>query len=303
MNIVPSYPNMVPLALQPAVQAAQGDTRQRELIPAARQGEASAKESQAGSEKDKARSNESRPVTYQADGTLRGGSAQTDVVPAVDDQSQGKSSGQNQSQADDRDAKGQTSSSDTSGSNPTDAQQQSEQTAIDALEARDQEVRNHEQAHQAAGGQYASAPSYSTQRGPDGQSYAIGGEVQIDISAESEPAATIRKMQQVRSAALAPAEPSSQDRSVAAKASQLEAKARAELQSQQAVTSNATASTSASREGEQDRGASEPDDSSKSQAQSVEPKSATMSRRGHVIANRYQLAWQPQGESLVSRYA
>ena len=111
------------------------------------------------------------------------------------------------------------------------------------------------------------------------------------------------KMQQVRSAALAPAEPSSQDRSVAAKASQLEAKARAELQSQQAVTSNATASTSASREGELDRGASEPDDSSKSQAQSVEPKSATMSRRGHVIANRYQLAWQPQGESLVSRYA
>ena len=76
MNIVPSYPNMVPLALQPAVEAARRDTQQRELIPAARQGEASAKESQAGSEKDKARNNESRPVTYQADGTLRGGSAQ-----------------------------------------------------------------------------------------------------------------------------------------------------------------------------------------------------------------------------------
>ena len=303
MNIVPSYPNMVPLALQPAVQAAQRDTRQRELIPAARQGEASAKESQAGSEKDKARNNESRPVTYQADGTLRGGSAQTDIVPAVDDQSKEKSSSQNQSQADDRQGKGDPSSRDMSGSKSSDAQQQSEQAAIDALEQRDQEVRNHEQAHQATCGQYASAPSYSTQRGPDGESYAIGGEVQIDISAESEPAATIRKMQQVRAAALAPAEPSSQDRSVAAKANQLESKARAELQSQQAGNATATAKTSASSNADQTSTASEPDDSSKSQAQSVEPKSATMSRRGHVIANRYQLAWQPQGESLVSRYA
>ena len=58
MNIVPSYPNLVPLALQPAVEAARRDTQQRELIPAARQGEASAKESQAGSEKDKARSSD-----------------------------------------------------------------------------------------------------------------------------------------------------------------------------------------------------------------------------------------------------
>ena len=298
MNIVPSYPNMVPLALQPAVQAAQRDTRQRELIPAARQGEASAKESQAGSEKDKARNNESRPVTYQADGTLRGGSAQTDVVPAVDDQSQGKSSGQNQSQADERDAKGQTSGSDTSGSSPTDAQQQSEQAAIDALEARDQEVRNHEQAHQTAGGQYASAPSYSTQRGPDGESYAIGGEVQIDISAESEPAATIRKMQQVRTAALAPAEPSSQDHAVAAKASRLESEARAELQSQQAkgavVGGSAQNEASGSSDSNSDSQISEP---------KVEQKSATMARRGDVIANRYQLAWQPQGDSRVSRYA
>ncbi len=298
MNIVPSYPNMVPLALQPAVEAARRDTQQRELIPAARQGEASAKESQAGSEKDKARNNESRPVTYQADGTLRGGSAQTDIVPAVDDQSKGKSSGQNQSQADDRDAKGQASGSDTSGSTPADAQQQSDQAAIDALEQRDQEVRNHEQAHQAAGGQYASAPTYSTQRGPDGESYAVGGEVQIDISAESEPAATIRKMQQVRAAALAPAEPSSQDHAVAAKASRLESEARAELQSQQAK--GAVVGDSAQDEGS---GSSDSNYDSQISEPKVEQKSATMARRGDVIANRYQMAWQPQGNSLVSRYA
>ena len=46
---------------------------------------------------------------------------------------------------------------------------------------------------------------------------------------EGNPKETIRRMQQVRKAALAPANPSSQDRSVAAQASREEAKARAEL--------------------------------------------------------------------------
>ena len=158
-------------------------------------------------------------------------------------------------------------------------------------------MRTHEQAHQSAGGQYASSPSYSTERGPDGESYAVGGEVQIDISAESEPAATIRKMQQVRTAALAPAEPSSQDHAVAAKASRLESEARAELQSQQAkgaVVGSSAQNEASDSNSETDSKISEP---------KVEQKSATMARRGDVIANRYQMAWQPQGNSLVSRYA
>jgi hypothetical protein len=58
--------------------------------------------------------------------------------------------------------------------------------------------------------------------------YAVGGEVKIDISPESTPEATIRKMQQVRKAALAPAQPSSTDRAVAAQATQIEAQARIE---------------------------------------------------------------------------
>jgi hypothetical protein len=71
--------------------------------------------------------------------------------------------------------------------------------------------------------------SYQHQRGPDGKSYAVGGEVKIDTSREKDPQDTITKMQQVKRAALAPSQPSGQDKSVAAQASQIEAEARIEL--------------------------------------------------------------------------
>ncbi len=102
---------------------------------------------------------------------------------------------------------------------------------VKELEARDAEVRRHEQAHKAAGGQFArGAPTYEMTRGPDGRSYATGGEVKIDTGeVPNDPEATIRKMQQVRRAALAPESPSAQDRRVAAEASRKEQKARAEL--------------------------------------------------------------------------
>ncbi|MEN1679984.1 MAG: putative metalloprotease CJM1_0395 family protein [Planctomycetota bacterium] len=98
------------------------------------------------------------------------------------------------------------------------------------LQARDLEVRQHEQAHVAAGGAYVtSGPNYQYQQGPDGKRYAVGGDVGIDVSAEDTPEKTIAKAQVVRQAALAPAEPSAQDLRVASQASQLEQKARAEL--------------------------------------------------------------------------
>ncbi len=90
-------------------------------------------------------------------------------------------------------------------------------------------VKTHEQAHKATGGQYAGGISYEKSTGPDGKQYIVGGEVPIDISEENTPQKTINKMQIVRRAALAPADPSSQDRSVAASASAKEASARAEL--------------------------------------------------------------------------
>lgn len=98
------------------------------------------------------------------------------------------------------------------------------------LKARDREVRAHESAHQAVGGQYAGAISYVYQRGPDGVQYAVGGEVSIDTApVEGDLQATIEKMRTVRAAALAPAEPSPQDRAVAAQAMQLMLQAQSEL--------------------------------------------------------------------------
>jgi len=109
-----------------------------------------------------------------------------------------------------------------------------EQKQVAELKKRDREVRQHEQAHQAAGGQYASAPSYEYQKGPDGQQYAVGGEVQIDSSPiAGDPEATIEKMRVVKAAALAPAEPSGQDRKVAAAADAAAQAARAELAAQE----------------------------------------------------------------------
>lgn len=100
---------------------------------------------------------------------------------------------------------------------------------VEQLKARDREVRAHEMAHlAAAGGLATSGASYTYQHGPDGVSYAIGGEVKVDTSSGNNPEETIRKAQAIRAAALAPAEPSGQDHAVAAQASQMEVQARAE---------------------------------------------------------------------------
>jgi len=110
-----------------------------------------------------------------------------------------------------------------------------DQREVQELKNRDREVRAHEQAHMAAAGAHSrGGPSYEFQRGPDNRQYAVGGEVQIDTSAVSgDPEATIGSAQTVRRAANAPAEPSSQDRSVASAAAQMEAKVRRELTQQQ----------------------------------------------------------------------
>jgi len=104
-----------------------------------------------------------------------------------------------------------------------------EQKELQELKARDQEVKTHEQAHMAAGAPYTSAPSYEYTTGPDNQQYATGGEVNVDTSEEATPEKTIEKAQVIKRSASAPAEPSSQDKKVAAQAAQLESKARAEL--------------------------------------------------------------------------
>ena len=108
-----------------------------------------------------------------------------------------------------------------------------EERIVAELAATDRQVRAHEQAHLAAAAGLARGVSFTYTSGPDGKQYAVGGEVSIDTSPVSgDPAATIRKAQQIRAAANAPANPSGQDRAVAAQASQLEAEARQELAEQ-----------------------------------------------------------------------
>ncbi len=106
-----------------------------------------------------------------------------------------------------------------------------EKAEVEKLRARDREVRAHEAAHKAAAGSYArGSAQFSFESGPDGRRYAVGGEVSIDTSKISgDPEATIRKAQTIRQAANAPAQPSGQDRNVAAQATQMESDARREL--------------------------------------------------------------------------
>ncbi len=110
------------------------------------------------------------------------------------------------------------------------------QQVLNQLKARDTEVRAHEMAHLAVAGQYAKGMSFSYQTGPDGKQYAIGGEVGIDTSPVSgDPQATIEKARVIQRAALAPAEPSNQDRRVAQAATQMMQQAQVELAMQKEV--------------------------------------------------------------------
>lgn len=108
---------------------------------------------------------------------------------------------------------------------------QAELQLLAQLKQVDTEVRNHEMAHVAAGGGLiTSGASFSYKRGPDGKNYAVAGEVGIDTApVPGDPQATLQKMQQVKSAALAPANPSSQDIKVASQATALASKALGEL--------------------------------------------------------------------------
>lgn len=105
-----------------------------------------------------------------------------------------------------------------------------QQRQIDALAAVDRRVKAHEQAHMSVGADLVrGGPNYSYTTGPDGKRYAVAGEVRIDTSKGRAPEETIPKAQHIRATALAPADPSAQDRQVAALAARMEMEARQEL--------------------------------------------------------------------------
>lgn len=119
------------------------------------------------------------------------------------------------------------------------------QQQIAQLKATEEKVKAHEAAHKAAGGNLAGSVSYSYTRGPDGRSYITGGEVQIDLSDGQTPRETASRMQQVIRAALAPADPSSQDRAVAAQAAGRLAEAQQEAAAESTATSGPAADETA----------------------------------------------------------
>lgn len=121
-----------------------------------------------------------------------------------------------------------------------------EQQEVQQLSQRDREVQVHEAAHAAVGGPYTGAPSLSYETGPDGKRYAVSGEVNVDLSeVPGDPQATMEKADVIRAAALAPAQPSSQDRNVAAQASRMRAQAQAELMAEQSAQGSAMVERSA----------------------------------------------------------
>lgn len=188
--------------------AARRDNAQREIIPALLKNEKSASEKGLGNEGEQRSQQAFNQPTYDK--------------PSVQ-QTQSFGLGNEQSQKDN-------ASDESAGKqNQEKQQEQAEAREVKELKARDQEVRTHEQAHASVGGQYAGSPQYEYETGPDNKQYAVSGEVSIDVSEESTPDKTIDKMQQVRAAALAPAEPSAQDYKVAAEAQQTAQRARAEL--------------------------------------------------------------------------
>lgn len=141
------------------------------------------------------------------------------------------------------------------GAGAADTLSEAEQRQVAELAERDREVRAHEMAHVAAGaGLVTRGASYTYQTGPDGQRYAIGGEVGIDTSPGRSPEETLAKAARIRAAALAPAEPSGQDRQVAAQASRMAGDARLEIARREFAQGSAGAEAAATRDRPGDHG-------------------------------------------------
>jgi len=99
----------------------------------------------------------------------------------------------------------------------------------------DKALTEHEEAHHEVAADLArSGPLYETEIGPDGETYRKSGKVMIDTGTEEDDDKTVKKMKQVRAAALAPdgnqlAPLSEQDKKVAAQATEKERKAQSRI--------------------------------------------------------------------------
>ncbi|WP_317931169.1 putative metalloprotease CJM1_0395 family protein [Halioxenophilus sp. WMMB6] len=115
-----------------------------------------------------------------------------------------------------------------------------ELATLQKLKLVDQSVRDHEQAHQSVAGQFAGSANFDFDTGPDGNRYAVAGEVPIRLPVgDGDPQQRLRQADQVIRAALAPVDPSSQDRSIAARAVQIKNDAKSDLREEQRGASSA----------------------------------------------------------------
>lgn len=290
MQITSYYPNVSINTANPPTELARRDMQRRELVEPVREMD-KGKAERAVATDEKARNGNTAASVNGYDATGKS----TETQQAIEGRPE-QSEDSNPQQQQQREAEQQ--------------QQQAEQQEVKELQARDQEVRSHEQAHASIGGRYASAPSYSYELGPDGRQYAVGGEVQIDIAPVAGNAqATIQKMQQVKAAALAPAEPSSADRRIAAEASQRLLQAQTELVAEKTAPAEAKPledSDTASEAGtaidnSQIRYDSEAIRNSGTATGLVFPEFDTLAqlqRRSEVISRFYQLATEPAQRPL-----
>ncbi len=105
---------------------------------------------------------------------------------------------------------------------------QDDRVELSKLKAVDTKVRAHEAAHQS-GPAASGGASFTYEKGPDGVMYAVAGEVPVRIETGSTPQESISNLQGVIATALAPADPSPQDLSIASKARVMMMKAQQEF--------------------------------------------------------------------------
>lgn len=282
MQITSHYPHVSINTANPATEQARRDMQRRELVEPVREPEkGQAERSLSNDERQRGTQTQIGPLLYDSNGK------DTETSQAI--------AGREDEPSDEQSSKQQQE-------NTAEPQDQAEQQEIKELQARDQEVRAHEQAHAVTGGRYAGSPSYEYQQGPDGKRYAVGGEVQIDIAPVSgDPRATIQKMQQVKAAALAPAEPSSADRRIAAEASQRLLQAQAEVVAENnPVQANKSPSKPADGSTDAATTSVKNDPTANATTEITPPQRerlaimAQMQQRSQVISSFYQLATAPQ---------
>ncbi|MDR2581612.1 MAG: hypothetical protein LBC85_11565 [Fibromonadaceae bacterium] len=119
---------------------------------------------------------------------------------------------------------------------------------VEEMKRIDQKVRTHEQAHLSAAGGYARGVNYDYVTGPDGKRYANSGHVNLDVSPESTPEATIRKANVIKKAALAPADPSPADKQIAANATKMAMEAQRQIAEEAATAATDATATADMRE-------------------------------------------------------